>query len=258
MHFYLWLFWILSNNSWETVKSILYSVVADCYEERGIYLCLRGRKEKQRDKPRERERVARERVISDYLACAERSSFGSANARLPRRNRKLRLGFHLRCCASPRESWCSPWQNFAAVRKASRVPGDGDATRLDSARLLCWLPREKSSRVIKVATTPTPTPAWNCFYLCNIITTTRRAGSAKRQAKFHDARDEIRKCEEKTRWTRYNRDLLLETAVCLLQPAEIFMKDTAGSATTLSPKLETLYTHAFVVESWKHLGFPIV
>lgn len=46
--------------------------------------------------------------LSRAISFAERSSFGSANAPVPRRNRKLRLGFHLRCCA---ESWCPPWRN---------------------------------------------------------------------------------------------------------------------------------------------------
>ena len=60
----------------------------------------------QRERERERERESRKRrenrggnELSRAISFAERSSFGSANAPVPRRNRKLRLGFHLRCCA---------------------------------------------------------------------------------------------------------------------------------------------------------------
>lgn len=65
----------------------------------------RGRR---RDGKRNVEGEPRGSELSRAISFAERSSFGSANAAVPRRNRKLRLGFHLRCCA---ESWCAPWRN---------------------------------------------------------------------------------------------------------------------------------------------------
>lgn len=65
----------------------------------------RGRK---REGKRNVEGEPRGSELSRAISFAERSSFGSANAAVPRRNRKLRLGFHLRCCA---ESWCAPWRN---------------------------------------------------------------------------------------------------------------------------------------------------
>jgi len=68
----------------------------------------RGSEERERKREREREKRREEKrkpqggELSRTISFAERSSFGSANARLPRRNRKLRLGFHLRCCAAER------------------------------------------------------------------------------------------------------------------------------------------------------------
>jgi len=86
-------------------------------------------RENQRESEREREGEPRGSELSRAISLAERSSFGLANARVPRRNRKLRLGFHLRCCAADRVAALA---EFAVVRKRRGARRRRDATRLDS------------------------------------------------------------------------------------------------------------------------------
>lgn len=91
-----------------------------------------GERARGREREREREREERKPQGSELswaISLAERSSFGSANARLPCRNRKLRLGFHLRCCAE------RVGARLGGIRreKASRCPATR-LTRRDSLR----------------------------------------------------------------------------------------------------------------------------
>lgn len=162
------------------------SSIYDGEDDWRMCFCLRGWKERNKEitlgygengegekrkrkstREREREGEPRGSELSRAISLAERSSFGSANARVPRRNRKLRLGFHLRCCAADRVAALA---EFAVVRKRRGARRRRDATRLDSTGCIA---ATKSRRLIKVATAPPPKP----FPLV-IITTTRQAGSA--------------------------------------------------------------------------------